>query len=249
MSVCVHVTIKDGIYELVLDNPGRKNALSLSLLDALKEALARARNDNARSVILTGAGDTFSAGADLTDIIGTIDDIVVDEAIEQAVHEIQSLPAPIIVAIEGPCVGGAVELALAGDALVVSDDAYFQIPATQLGLLYNPKAVMRMRARLSWATLGRLLLFGEQLNAETAFRAGLVSCVVAAGGARDKAWELGRCALMGEAHAVAATKELLVALDRGETELGRWDQIRAEILSSAERREAVSRAKKRLGRR
>jgi enoyl-CoA hydratase/carnithine racemase len=86
-------------------------------------------------------------------------------------------------------------------------------------------------------------------SAETAFRAGLVSCVVAAGGARDKAWELGRCALMGEAHAVAATKELLVALDRGETELGRWDQIRAEILSSAERREAVSRAKKRLGRR
>lgn len=248
MSGRVNATLKDGVCELALDNPRRKNALSLSLLNALKEALAGARDGNAYAVILTGAGDAFSAGVDLADITGTIDDLAVDEAIEQAVHEIQSLPPPVIAAIEGPCVGGAVDLALACDALIASDEAYFEIPATRLGLLYNPHAVRRMRARLSSATLSRLLLFGERLNAETAFRAGLVSCVVPVGCARDKAWEMARHASMGAANAVVATKELLAALDCGETELGRWDRIRVEILSSSERRKAVTRAKKRLGR-
>ncbi len=243
----VHVTLEEGVCELVIDNPRRKNALSLSLLDELEAALADAREGSARVVILAGAGDVFSAGADLADITGSVEDRAVDDAIERVVHGIRSLPAPVIAAIEGPCLGGAVTLALACDALVSSAESYFQVPATRMGLLYNPVAVARMHARLGSAILSRLLLFGEELNAESAARAGFVACVVSTGCARDRAWELARQASMGAPNAVAVTKSLLVALEGGETQLDRWNRIYADILGSPERGEAVAATKKRFG--
>ncbi len=66
----VSSTTTEEICELVLDNPGRKNALSYALLDDLSKKLATAEEDAVRAVILTGAGDAFSAGADFADLTG-----------------------------------------------------------------------------------------------------------------------------------------------------------------------------------
>lgn len=233
----------DGICELVLDSPGRKNALSYDLLEDLNRKLSLARDDGALAVILTGSGDTFSAGADFADLTGTIGDLAIDDAIEQAVTQICSMPVPVIAAIEGPCMGGAIDIALACDFRVASEDAFFEVPAVRLGLLYNPEAVRRWRARLSGLALRRVLLLGERLTAAEANQAGLISHLVAAGCALDKSRELAHRSAKGTRDAVAATKSLLLALDSGETDLARWEQIRKEILDSPERLESVSRAR------
>jgi enoyl-CoA hydratase/carnithine racemase len=227
----------------VLDNPGRKNAFSLDLLADLSEKLAIALENDARAVILSGSGDVFSAGADFADLTGTIDDLAMDDAIEKAVIQIRDMPAPVIAAIEGPCMGGAVDIALACDFLVASKEAFFEVPAARLALLYNPEAVRRWRARLSGLTLRRMLILGERFTAAEAVQAGVVSHLAVEGAALEKSRELADRAAKCSRDAVAATKGLLVALEAGETDLARWEKIREQILDSPERRESVARAR------
>ena len=239
----VFITTNAGVCELVLDNPGRKNALSLALLADLSEKLAMALENDARAVILSGSGDVFSAGADFADLTGTIDDLAMDDAIEKAVIQIRDMPAPVIAAIEGPCMGGAVDIALACDFLVASKEAFFEVPAARLALLYNPEAVRRWRARLSGLTLRRMLILGERFTAAEALQAGVVSHLAIEGSALEKSRELADRAAKSSRDAVAATKGLLVALESGETDLARWQKIREQILDSPERRESVARAR------
>lgn len=153
---------QEGICTLTLNNPRKKNALSLALLAELEQGLERLQSDSdLRAVILQGAEGTFSVGADLSDVTGTVADQEIDERIQRVNQLMRALPVPCLAAIEGPCVGGAVTVALACDALVASERAFFQIPATRLGLLYSPDAVAQFHARLGSRALMRLLLRGN----------------------------------------------------------------------------------------
>ena len=234
----------DGICELVLDNPGRKNALSYALLKELNNKLAAAKANDTRAVILSGAGDVFSAGADFADLTGTIDDIAIDEAIEQAVVQIREMPAPVFAAVEGPCMGGAVDIALACDFIVASENSFFELPAARLGLLYNPEAVRRWHARVSGQTLRRILLLGERFTSTEGQQVGIVSHLVGNGSALQHAREFADQITEANQDVVAATKGLLVALENGETDLARWEKARREILDSPERRESIAKVKK-----
>ena len=198
-------------------------------------------------VVLAGAGDGFSAGADLGDLAGTIADRAVDDAIQGAAASIRDCPLPVIAAVEGPCIGGALELALSCDAIVAAEGAYFALPATELGLLYDPRAVARLRHRLSPSALRWLLLIGEQIDALTGAEVGLVARVVCEGSARAEAWALAQRVAARSPQAVAATKKLLNELEGGYARLDEWERVRLDILDSTERRERVEQAKARLG--
>ena len=241
------IEIEDGVCTIILNKPGKKNALSLELLADLEHNLEKLQNnEDLRAVILQGADGSFSVGVDLADVTGTPADQEIDDQIERVNKLMQSLPVPCLAAIEGPCVGGAVTVALACDALVASENSYFEIPATRLGLLYNPGSVARLHARLGSATLTRLLLFGERLNAQTALQSGMVNWIVPDGSAYEKALEI-ISKVANSTKAVAATKSLIIALEHGQQNLSDWNEIRNEILGSAERKGAVEKAKKRLG--
>jgi len=241
------IEIEDGVCTIILNKPGKKNALSLELLADLEQNLEKLQKDeDLRAVILQGADGSFSVGVDLADVTGTPADQEIDDQIERVNKLMQSLPVPCLAAIEGPCVGGAVTVALACDALVASENSFFEIPATRLGLLYNPDSVARLHARLGSATLTRLLLFGERLNAQTALQSGMVNWIVPDGSAYEKALEI-ISKVANSTKAVAATKSLIIALEHGQQNLSDWNEIRNEILGSAERKGAVEKAKKRLG--
>ena len=241
------IEIEDGVCTIILNKPGKKNALSLELLADLEHNLEKLQNnEDLRAVILQGADGSFSVGVDLADVTGTPADQEIDDQIERVNKLMQSLPVPCLAAIEGPCVGGAVTVALACDALVASENSFFEIPATRLGLLYNPGSVARLHARLGSATLTRLLLFGERLNAQTALQSGMVNWIVPDGSAYAKALEI-ISKVANSTKAVAATKSLIIALEHGQQNLSDWNEIRNEILGSAERKGAVEKAKKRLG--
>jgi enoyl-CoA hydratase/carnithine racemase len=243
-QACVHSSINDDICELVMDNPGRSNALSYQLLADLVDQLEHASSENVRVIILSGAGGKFSAGGDFSDLTGTIDDLAMDDAIEKVVDAIRSMPAPVIAAVEGPCMGGSVDIALACDLLVADEKAFFEVPAARMGLLYNPRAVARWRRRLSGLTLRSLLLVGERFTADAALQSGVASHLAVPGQAQAMARELAGQILQGSPNAVAATKGLLRALESGAPNLEQWEVRRREILSSPERAAAIARAKK-----
>ena len=247
MSGRVATTSHDGVLEITFENARRRNALSLSLLSALSQAIEDSRAADLRAVVLAGAGDGFSAGADLSDLKGTIEDRAMDDAIAGAAASIRDCAVPVIAAVEGPCIGGALELALSCDAIVAAEGAYFALPATHLGLLYDPRAVARLRRRLNPAALRWLLLLGERIDARTGAAMGLVACVVREGTARTEARALVERISARSPHAVAATKTLLNELEQGFARLDEWERVRLDILASTERRERIEEAKARLG--
>jgi enoyl-CoA hydratase/carnithine racemase len=229
--------------EITLDRPEHRNALSRTLLGQLCEELARAQADATGALVLRGAQGCFCAGADLDELSGTAADVAVDDAIEAAVRAVRETPVPVVAAIEGACIGAGLDLALACDLRVAGASAFFELPATRLGLLYSPSAVARMHAVLGACVLDRLLLVGERLDAEAALGAGLVSHRAAAGDARRVAADLALRACGNVAPAVAASKALLRALDDGDFDPQTWAARRAQILDSPERGEALARAR------
>ena len=247
MSGRVTTSSHGGVLEVAFENARRRNALSLTLLPALSRAFDDVRAGDVRAVVLAGVGDGFSAGADLADLTGTIADRAVDEAIQGAAASIRNCPMPVIAAVEGPCIGGALELALSCDTIVAAEGAYFALPATELGLLYDPRAVARLRHRLSPAALRWLLLLGEQIDAFIGAEVGLVASIAHEGTARAEARALAERVAARSPHAVAATKKLLNELEQGCARFDEWERVRLDILNSTERRERIQQIKARLG--
>jgi enoyl-CoA hydratase/carnithine racemase len=246
MTEAIRVSQHSGFVSLCLNRPERKNALSLGLLRELSHALSTAIPSDTSAVIISGADGCFSAGADLADLSGTLTDLAVDDAIEEVTGKIRNLPVPVIAAIDGPCMGGAFDLALSCDHRIASAGAFFQVPATRLGLLYNPRSIVRMEHRLGRDTLFRLLVLGERFDATAALHAGMVSRIVA-GPSYDAAEAVALAAGENIGSAVAATKGLLDAIERSDYDAPAWEAARRLLLSSAERQAAVAGAKKRRG--
>ena len=241
------VSQQAGVVSLFLNRPERRNALSLELLEKLSKALSTEVGEDTVAVIIGGVDGSFSAGADLADLSGTPADLAMDDAIEEVTGKILKLPVPVIAAIDGPCLGGAFDLALSCDQRIASVDAIFQVPAARLGLLYNPRSIVRMQQRLGRDTVFRLLALGERLDADAALRAGIVSRVVE-GASYEAAQAIARNANGNIRSAVVATKRLLNAIDAPDYDPADWEALRREMLSSPERRAAVVSEKKRRGR-
>ncbi len=246
MEEPVHVEHGDNVVSITLNRPARRNALSLRLLGALGEALSDSTAGGAGAVILAGAGGCFSAGADLAELSGTLKDRAIDDAIERVTDAIRALPIPVIAAIDGACLGGAFDIAVSCDVRIASANAFFQVPATRLGLLYNPRSIVRMRKLLGRDTVFSLLVLGQRFDAEAALETGIVSSVVAQGESRGAAMKTAGLAAENVRGATAASKALLTAIDSGDFDAGYWETVRDEHLSSPERERAVAEAKARL---
>ena len=239
--------IHGGVCTLKLNNPSKKNALSLALLTEFENRLEQLQeNDKLRALILKGADDYFSVGADLADISGTLADQEIDDHIMRVCNLMQLLPIPCLVAVEGPCVGGAVSILLGCDIMVASENAYFEIPAIKLGLLYNPVSMKQLYARFGSGILTRLFLLGERCTAHTLLQTGMAGEIVQDTKAYQKALKIAQN-FTDTGEAFSSTKSLIIALENGEYDLSHWKNIREKNLCSAERIASINKVKKKLG--
>ena len=158
----------------------------------------------------------------------------------------QLLPIPCLVAVEGPCVGGAVSILLGCDIMVASENAYFEIPAIKLGLLYNPVSMKQLHARFGSGILTRLFLLGERCTAQTLLQTGMAGEIVQDTKAYQKALKIAQN-ITDTGEAFSATKSLIIALENGEYDLSHWKNIREKNLCSAERIASINKVKKKLG--
>jgi len=172
-------TPRPHVARLTISNPAKRNALDRPILDALAETLPTL---DARCVLLTGAGDIFSAGYDIGDLAP---ERLAEEAAELVAHPFQNalealdaVEVPVVAALNGHAIGGGLELAMACDLRVAAGGARMGMPPGRLGLVYSHTGIRRFLDAIGAARTRELFLTARLIDADTALSWGLVNDVV-----------------------------------------------------------------------
>ena len=175
---------KESIAYITLNRPKVLNALSHRTWEDLRSALADAQGDaSVRGVILTGAGDkAFIAGADISEL-ATATAVGAEEAShfgQEVLNLIENLGKPVVAAINGFALGGGCETAMACTLRVASEHAKFGQPEVKLGVLPGGGGTQRLPRLVGKGRALQIILSGEMISAQEAYRIGLVNEVVPA---------------------------------------------------------------------
>jgi enoyl-CoA hydratase/carnithine racemase len=228
------------VARLTISNPAKRNALDRPILDALAETLPTL---DARCVLLTGAGDVFSAGYDIGDLEPSR---LAEEAAELVAHPFQNalealdaVEVPIVAALNGHAIGGGLELALACDLRVAAAGARMGMPPGRLGLVYSHTGVKRFLDAVGAARTRELFLTARLIDAETALSWGLVNDVVP----RDSLAARG-ASMAADVAALAplaqrGNKRVLRELLAGSPDIEALNALREEAFRSADFAEGV----------
>ena len=177
----INFNLEDDIATVTFNRPKALNALSSELLREFAQVLDNlATSDTVRALILTGAGDkAFVAGADITEL-ATFDALqakLFAKAGHDVLERLQTLPIPVIAAVNGYALGGGSEVALACDFIYASDNAMFGLPEITLGLIPGFGGTQRL-SRLIGKNMAKELIFtGRMVPAAEAQQLGLVNKV------------------------------------------------------------------------
>ena len=165
---------------LKLDDPKRRNILSPELCRELSAAVAQANGDPAvKAIVITGAAPAFCAGADLDDLKAAADgDTDAVHAVYQSFMDVADSALPTIAAVNGAAIGAGMNLALACDMRLASDDASFDTRFLKIGLHPGGGHGWMLLRAVGWAQATRLLLLAASVRADEAKEIGLVQRVV-----------------------------------------------------------------------
>jgi enoyl-CoA hydratase len=169
------------VLTLTLDRPSKLNAFSPALVRALAARLEEARTDaSVWVVVLTGQGGAFSAGADLVAMCDSDREAAAAfvRAGSAMVNAVENLGKPVIAAINGPALGGGLELALGCTIRIASDRAVFALPEVTVGLIPGWGGTQRLARLIGRSRAALMALTGEPVDAATAYSWGLVDRVV-----------------------------------------------------------------------
>ena len=210
------VVVKDGVATLTVNRPDKLNALNDRVVSQLHEAAIALRGaGEVRGVILTGAGPkAFIAGADIADLAtqGVLQGRERSLQGQAMLRAFEAMGKPVLAAVNGYCLGGGCELALACHVRIASDNAKFGQPEVKLGLTPGYGGTQRLPRIVGRGNALHLLLTGEQIGAQEALRIGLVSKVVPPDQLLAEADKLMRTILANGPVALQLTME---AVDRG----------------------------------
>ena len=168
-----------GVLVLTLNRPRKANALSAELIEQLCAYLEAARNDtDVRCIVLTGTRNVFSAGSDISGMVGQGVDWYLDEKRLERWYAIQDFPKPVIAAVNGAAIGGGCELAMLCDIIIAGDNAFFAQGEIGIGTIPGDGGSQRLPRQVGKSLAMQMILTGERIDAPRALSAGLVSEVV-----------------------------------------------------------------------
>ncbi len=174
--------VRDEIAFLTLNNPRRRNALSLAMMDEMLGHLGSAKDDDeVRVVVIRAEGSVFSSGHDLRELAeGDIEDqTILFARCTELMEAVRLLPKPVIAQVQGLATAAGCQFAVTCDLAVASQDASFATPGVDIGLFCTTPAVALGRA-VPMKRAMEMLLTGQPISAEDALKAGLVNRVVPA---------------------------------------------------------------------
>ena len=207
--------VADRIATITVNRPDKLNALNdatiVELGAAIDEANAR---DDVGGVLLTGAGRSFVAGADISELESQTPLLATARARagQMIFRRFETSPKPTVAAINGFALGGGCELAMSCHMRIASESAKLGQPEVKLGIVPGYGGTQRLPRLIGRGAALRLLLTGEMVNAAEAFRLGLVDHVVSPDALIDNARALLRAML---ANAPLALAGCIAAVDRG----------------------------------
>lgn len=149
----------------------RRNALNGELVGLIRTAVLDAVSAGARAIVLTGDGPIFSAGADLS---GVYAETFLTRLLDM-LTTIESVPVPVISAINGGALGAGVQLAIASDLRVMSPDAFIGVPAAKLGITVDRWTIHRLVSLIGGGPARTILLGAERISAQDAFHYGFAN--------------------------------------------------------------------------
>ncbi|MFF7986479.1 enoyl-CoA hydratase/isomerase family protein [Streptomyces sp. NPDC007901] len=198
--------VEDAVATVVMGNAAKRNAMTAAMWRALPPLLDELSADPAvRTLVLTGEGDTFCAGAD----ISTLRDSPAEaQHLAGAAEEaLAAFPKPTLAAVRGHCVGGGSQLAAACDLRFAEEGALFGVTPAKLGIVYPASSTRRLVSLVGPATTKYLLFSGELIDAQRALRTGLVDEVLPEGELDKRVAEFTRTLVARSQLTQAAAKE------------------------------------------
>jgi len=176
------VSVQDRIATLTVNRPDKLNALNVATIGELGSAIdeLQARDDVA-AVILTGAGRAFVAGADISELAGqsALEGRRLARRGQEIFRRFETSAKPTLAAVNGFALGGGCELAMACQIRIASDAAKFGQPEVKLGLIPGYGGTQRLPRLVGRGRALQVLVTGEMIDAQEAYRIGLVNRVVA----------------------------------------------------------------------
>jgi len=246
--VVLRESVKDGILRLTLDRPDKRNALSPDLVRALREALAKARDDPAiRSVLLTGEGAAFCAGGDFDAMRARHDDPLGPALATKRAQELGfgalardmlMLEKPIVAFANGDAFGAGLMLVLAADHAVAAPGARFAATFVKVGLVPDTAGTWLLPKTLGLREARRLALLPDPVNAEDAEDLGLVSEVgdMARAETVAKRWAEGPTRALG----LAKRAIVLGTADDLDAALAREAVLQGELFLTLDHKEGIA---------
>ncbi len=212
---------KENIGFLTINRPEKLNAISNELISELKKLLDEIENDEEmRVLIITGAGDkAFVAGADIKELVDrdASQGRRVSKKRQEIFSRIENLPVPVIAAVNGYALGGGLELALACSIRICSEKAQFGAPEVKLGIIPGDGGTQRLPRLVGLGRAMELILIGDFIDAQEAYRIGLVNKVLPQEELMDKAVELAKKIASRPPLAVRFAKEAVNRSQEGDT--------------------------------
>ena len=184
-STSLSASLQAGVRTLTINRPERANAFNLELLNALLRAFDESERDpQTRVIVLTGAGNTFGAGHDVTDMETAAGKVSYREHLQQTYNplilKIRQIEKPVIAAVNGMCAGASLGVALACDLRIAADEAAFVVGFSGIGLIPDSGSTWLLPRLIGPTRALELMSTGDRLSAHDALEWGLINRVIPA---------------------------------------------------------------------
>jgi 2-(1,2-epoxy-1,2-dihydrophenyl)acetyl-CoA isomerase len=175
------VSLEDGVKRITFNNPSRRNSVDFETMRRFAETIKESFEDETRVIVITGAGDSFCAGADLQAGLSGARDVTTDlrEVINPGVLAMRSLPKPVIARVHGHAAGIGCNYALTADIIVASDQAFFSQAFVKIGLMPDGGGTHFLPRLVGYNKAFELMALGDPIPAQQAFEMGMINRVVA----------------------------------------------------------------------
>ena len=179
----VKFTKNNGVGILILDSPKRKNALNSEDMLLLRDILSREAQSDIYALIISGSGDVFCSGADLSEIISIIGKNKKDQELQsndmsKLCDAIQSFPLPTVCALNGSAYGGGVEIACACDFRIAVSNIEIMVPPAKIGIHYHPAGIKRFLNIFGASATKRLLLTATKMSEKELINVGFFDEII-----------------------------------------------------------------------
>lgn len=182
MSEKILVSLENGIKRITFNNPLRRNALDFDSFKRIADAIKQSAEDDTRIVVMTGAGDSFCAGAELqalnSDAANQDVTASLRAGVNPGIQAMRDLPKPIIARVHGHAAGVGCNYALAADIIIASDQAFFGQVFVKIGLMPDGGGTYFLPRAVGYNRAFELMALGDPIPAQQAYEIGMINRIV-----------------------------------------------------------------------